>query len=298
MIDAPKAAPYRSRVVLDIARPPGASGLRATSLECGPLSGATPTSSGIAPLLGDFDTMLGALDYAAQGQTGLNFFSVKGELTCALSYRALALASRALAAKLPGAGLLPGERVAIVAETRPDFVIAFFACQYAGLVPVPLPLPAAFGGRDAYLAHVGRLVAESRAAALFAPETLVDWLAPLVGDEGLRLCCTVAELSQAGYPDAALPPADPAGIAYLQFSSGSTRFPLGVVVHHAALRRMSRPCSGTDCRCATATGRSPGCRSTTTWGWWASCSARWPARCRSICWRPAISHGAPCSGCR
>ena len=125
--------------------------------------------------------------------------------------------------------------MALVAETQPEFVIGFFACQFAGLIPAPLPLPAAFGGRDAYVAHVGRLVVESRAAALLAPPALIDWLAPLLHETELRLCCTVAALAAADHPDCALPPADPDGIAYLQFSSGSTRFPLGVIVHHAAL---------------------------------------------------------------
>ena len=199
------------------------------------MSGATPTSSGKPPRRGDFATMLHALDYAAQGQTGLNFYSAKGELTRALPYRELRQAARRLASRLLGSGLRAGERVGIVAETQPDFVITFFACQYAGLIPAPLPLPAAFGGRSAYLEHIQRLVTEAKAAALFAPAPLIEWLAPLTGTTALRLCSTMAEFSAAHRADHALPPADPDAMAYLQFSSGSTRFPLGVVVHHRAL---------------------------------------------------------------
>ena len=214
-------------------------------LECSPVSGPTPTSSGRAPRRGDFATMLHALDYAAQGEAGLNFYSVKGELARALSYRDLCRSARSLAADLLGSGLRAGERVGIVAETQPDFVIAFFACQYAGLIPAPLPLPAAFGGRSAYVEHIGRLLAEAKAAALFAPAALVEWLAPLAGVGGLRLCGTIGDLPAgdtdgqalpAGDTDGqALPAADPDAVAYLQFSSGSTRFPLGVAVHHRAL---------------------------------------------------------------
>ncbi len=35
----------------------------------------------------------------------------------------------------------PGERIALLAESDAEFVINFFACEYAGLVPAPLPLP-------------------------------------------------------------------------------------------------------------------------------------------------------------
>ncbi len=201
------------------------------------MSDHMPFPSALAQRRGDFATSLDALDYAAQGQAGLNFYSVKGELTRALPYRELAQAARSLAARLLGSSLTPGDRVAIVAATQPEFVTAFFACQYAGLVPVPLPLPAAFGGRPAYLAHVRRMMGEARACALFAPAPLLGWMAPLAAELGLRVCRALDDLAGLG-PDslaAALPAIGPDAIAYLQFSSGSTRFPLGVVVHHRAL---------------------------------------------------------------
>ncbi len=199
------------------------------------MSGATPTSSGLGPRRGDFATLLDALDYAALGAAGLNFYSAKGDLTRALPYRDLRQSALGLAARLLGYGLCAGERVGIVAETHPDFVIAFFACQYAGLIPAPLPLPAAFGGRSAYVAHIERLVTESNAVALFAPAALVDWLAPLAGQAGLRLCSTVGDFTAAHVDNHGVPDPDPDAVAYLQFSSGSTRFPLGVVVRHRAL---------------------------------------------------------------
>jgi fatty-acyl-CoA synthase len=194
----------------------------------------TPTESGLPQRAGDFATMLDALDYAAGGRTGLNFHSVKGELVTALTYTQLCLDARDLAGRLLGAGLQPGERVALVAETTPDFVTAFFACQYAGLVPAPIPLPTAFGGRAAYLEHTQRLILQMRAVCLLAPATLTEWLAPLLGETGLRLCCTVASLAAADVSEKPLPEIDPNATAYLQFSSGSTRFPIGVVVDHRA----------------------------------------------------------------
>lgn len=198
-------------------------------------SGPTPSLSGLPLRPGDFATLPEALDYAAEGLTGLNFYSGRGELAAALSYRNLRADARDLARRLLSLGLLRGQSIALIAETSPDFVRLFFACQYAGLVPVPMPLPFAFGGRETYVSHVERLVQESRSAALFAPESLVSWLAPMAEAAGLRICGTVADL--AGQPawNGALPAITPQDTAYLQFSSGSTRFPKGVIIRQSAL---------------------------------------------------------------
>ena len=129
----------------------------------------TPTEGGLPRRLGDFATLADALDYAARGETGLNFYNGKGELSVALPYHALRADALSLARRLLRAGLVRGDRVAIVAETHADVVAAFFACQYAGLIPALLPLPPAFGGKDAYVEHIRRLVAAARASALSCP---------------------------------------------------------------------------------------------------------------------------------
>ncbi|GAA0604668.1 fatty acyl-AMP ligase [Craurococcus roseus] len=199
--------------------------------------GPTPTEAGLPRRFGVFATLPDALDYAADGATGLNFHDGKGRLAAALPYRSLRSRALSLARRLLRAGLVRGERVCIVAETHPDVVAAFFACQYAGLVPALLPLPPAFGGKDAYVEHLRRLVAAARAAALFVPGPLVDWLAPSAREAGLKAFGAVADLPPEApeEEDAPLSPSRPEEIAYLQFSSGSTRFPTGVAVRQRAL---------------------------------------------------------------
>ena len=199
------------------------------------MSGPTPTLSGITQRRGTFTTLPEALDYAAAGETGLNFYSIRGTLTTALPYRVLRAEAVELAGRLIELGLRTGERVAIIAETHPDFVRIFCACQYAGLVPAPMPMPFAFGGREIYVAHVRRLVEEGKATALFAPQALIGWVEPFAADLKLRICSTVADLATTPRSDAALPVIGPEHTAYLQFSSGSTRFPMGVVVQQKAL---------------------------------------------------------------
>ncbi len=69
----------------------------------------TPSVNASLPLRhGDFATLTEALDYAAQGETGLNLHSPKGELVEVLPYRMLRDQARALAGRMLAAGLKPG----------------------------------------------------------------------------------------------------------------------------------------------------------------------------------------------
>ena len=193
----------------------------------------TPTATpGRAISYAAFGTIAEALDYAAQGVTGFNIYSGKGKLVEVLPYSQLRTESLDLAHRLLGAGLQPGERVGLVAESDGDFLRAFCACQYAGLVPAPLPLPAAFGGREGYIAHLRRMVETAQAHALFGPDMLESWIHEAAEGLNLRLSGSYRQLESA--PQAALPPQNPDALAYLQFSSGSTRFPLGVAVTQRA----------------------------------------------------------------
>lgn len=194
----------------------------------------TPTlHQGLVKRLADFSTIAEALDYAAKGQTGLNFYSGKGVLTEVLPYHRLRDEARLLARRLLGSGLKPGDRVGLLAESDGDFARAFFACQYAGLVPAPLPLPAAFGGKEGYISFLRRMIQKADAHAVFGPLVLADWLSQAVAGLNLHCSGTIASLEHAPLVDeSALPAAE--SLAYLQFSSGSTRFPLGVAVTQGA----------------------------------------------------------------
>ena len=99
---------------------------------------ATPTVNSIALRRADFASLADALDYAAQGDTGANFYAGSGKLATVLPYRMLRLQAQELARRLLSLPMPRGARVAVVAETNPDFLRFFFACQYAGLVPVAL----------------------------------------------------------------------------------------------------------------------------------------------------------------
>lgn len=196
----------------------------------------TPTTSELASYRpADFATLPEALDYAAQGATGINIYSGKGVLTEALTYRQLREQSLVLARKLISCGLKKGDRVALIAESDGDFARAFFACEYAGLVPTALPLPAAFGGRAAYVAHIRRMIEIADASAAFTPASLAEWLVEAVDGLPLKVSGTLAVLDDVAEAAGELPAVSADDLCYLQFSSGSTRFPLGVAVTQRAL---------------------------------------------------------------
>jgi fatty-acyl-CoA synthase len=123
---------------------------------------ATPTTNNLHLRAGDFSTLPEALDYAAQGQTGYNFYDGRGKLNAVLPFSKLRDEAQALARRLSSLGLERGARMALVADTHPDFIRFFFACQYAGLVPVPLPASIHMGGRKSYVNQLRRLLLNCR----------------------------------------------------------------------------------------------------------------------------------------
>lgn len=193
-----------------------------------------PTASDRPVRHADFPTLTQALDFAATGETGITLYGGRGECLRAMTYADLRTEARALARRLLAGGLNPGDRVGLAAETDADFIRAFFACQYAGLVPAPLPLPAPLGGREAYVEQIGRMLGAAQASAVFGPASYAEWLREAADQAGgIAIGPSLDDLPEAG--DMALPDIDPDDLCYVQFSSGSTRFPTGVMVTHRSL---------------------------------------------------------------
>jgi fatty-acyl-CoA synthase len=195
----------------------------------------TPTENSIPLRPGDFRTLMEALDYAAEGQTGINFYSGKGELAVPLPYALLRERACRLARRLLGLGLPRGSRMALVASTDADFVRFFFACQYAGLIPVPLPASVHLGGRQTIIENLREFVRSCRAQVAMATGAFYPFLAEAVA--GLPLKYVGEPESYDALPEANLPLHSPSPdeIAYLQYTSGSTHFPHGVVITQKAV---------------------------------------------------------------
>ena len=193
---------------------------------------ATPTTHDLPPRPADFATLAEALDYAAQGETGANFYSGRGKLQTGLTYFELREAALELARKLLGLGLSPGDRVGLVAETTPDFLKFFYACQYACLIPVSLPATVNMGSQNVYTQQLRRLLKASEASVAVASEGYLAILREACADLNLLMVDQPAAFHQLPTTELTLPIPGAEDIAYIQYTSGSTRFPRGTVIKH------------------------------------------------------------------
>jgi fatty-acyl-CoA synthase len=233
--EGPGCAPERTPHQMRIDYPVPETGSAETKTFLAP----TPTADDLPRRFADFGTLGEALDYAAGGCRGLNFHDPRGQLTRAFTFRELREDALGAAYRLVAAGVQPTDRIAIVAETGPEFAALFFGCIYAGAWPVPLPLPTSFGGRDSYIEQLAVQLASSDPKALFYPAELASLAGAAAAGAGIE-GLVWEEFAQREAPEAPLPRAASEDIAYLQYSSGSTRFPHGVAItHHALLNNLA-----------------------------------------------------------
>jgi fatty-acyl-CoA synthase len=195
----------------------------------------TPTCDDLARRFADFGTLGEALDYAAKGKRGFNFFDARASLVRAYNFAELRADALVQARRLMAAGIGVGDRVALIAETGPEFAALFFGVVYAGAWPVPLPLPTSFGGREGYVEQIRNQLISCDPVLVLSPPGLLQMVAEAAASLPRASAQDWASFSDKPAPNAALPQAKPEDIAYLQYSSGSTRFPHGVAITHAAL---------------------------------------------------------------
>ncbi|MDE0059773.1 MAG: AMP-binding protein [Defluviicoccus sp.] len=152
-----------------------------------------------------------------------------------VTYARLREAALAVSGGILDAGVVRGGRVALMLPTCAGFLHAFFGILYAGCVPVPIYPPARPSQLADHLRRQAAILANAGAQLLITvPEAraLAAFLRAHVAS--LRAIETVEGLGGRGTPEAA--PAPGAGdVAFLQYTSGSTGDPKGVVLSHANL---------------------------------------------------------------
>lgn len=194
----------------------------------------TPNDCPLPRRRSDFATFNEAIDYAAKSQKGFNFHDARGTLERVYPYSQLREDALAMARRLIAAGIGKEDRVALVAETVPEFMALFCGCVYAGAWPVPLPLPTTFGGKESYIDQLGVQLSSSDPRILLYPPEIAEMAEAAVAKQGCE-GADWATFAQRDAPECELPEVSPDDISYLQYSSGSTRFPTGVAVTHRAL---------------------------------------------------------------
>jgi len=139
--------------------------------------------------------------------------------------------ARGMAAALQARGVGPGSHVALLGPTTRPFVTAVQATWLAGAAVVVLPLPMRLASIEDFVAQTRRLIVHAQAQIVVIDAQLSEFLDPQPGDPPI---VRLDELR--GAPSAYERPAeDPDALAILQFTSGSTADPKGVMVPHRCM---------------------------------------------------------------
>ncbi|MBJ8345780.1 fatty acyl-AMP ligase [Antrihabitans sp. YC2-6] len=147
------------------------------------------------------------------------------------TYRDLDRGARAMAAWLttqPGAG----HPVMLLHVDGIDFLQAFFGCLYAGVVAIPAPVP-----HDARsMQRVGTMFADADVRLVLTTAEVAGPLSAWATASGLEVDIIATDTIELGYPDTwTMPAIDQTSLAFLQYTSGSTSEPKGVMVTHGNL---------------------------------------------------------------
>ena len=185
-------------------------------------------------------TITDALIAAGSSDRGIRAIEHDGR-SLLLSYNTLLSESLRVAGALHARGLVPGDRVALVVPEVSEFIRAFFGITAAGLVPVPLCPPAQAGDLPTFARQSRHILVASRASAVVTSEDV----APLLDVSGIDGLAVLTIESLRGGPAIAVPTRVPLNApALLQFTSGSTAAPKGVVLTHANLHANARAIAG------------------------------------------------------
>jgi amino acid adenylation domain-containing protein len=185
----------------------------------------------------DADTFVEVLRERARNQPEARVFTfVDEDGESSLSYRELDAGARAVAALLQR-HLAPGDRALLLYPPGREYVLGFLGCLYAGVIAVPAypPDPTRLGRT---LPRLRALVADCRATAALTTSSVLDMVGFLTEDapdlRALRWLATDA-LEPGDADSWSAPSLSSEHLAFLQYTSGSTGMPKGVMLSHRNL---------------------------------------------------------------
>ena len=199
----------------------------------------TPGPAGAAPDLPVLaETLLDVFDWHAQRTPQRVQVTVLGADDAEaqpLSHAALRERSRSVAAGLQHAGVQPGDRVALMLPTETAFFEAFAGILWAGAVPVPIYPPLRASQIEDHLRRQANILDNAQAVLLISDALVMPAARILRAAVGTLRAVTTVERLAAGALHWTPAPRGTQDIAFLQYTSGSTGQPKGVVLTHANL---------------------------------------------------------------
>lgn len=183
-------------------------------------------------------TLLEMLDWRERrnpGRLALQIYGNDDQIATTFTYADLLQGARAVAAGLQTRGLQPRQTVALMLPTGADYFLGFFGILLAGGVPVPIYPPIRPAQIEEHLRRHVRLLNNAQSVALITvPEAKLVARLLQAQVETLHHIVTATELRQISATWNAVA-VDAADLAFVQYTSGSTGDPKGVMLTHANL---------------------------------------------------------------
>jgi fatty-acyl-CoA synthase len=176
-------------------------------------------------------SLLRRLERAAQRDTTVTFVVGGGEDV--VSWRVLHEQAKSYAAALQARGVRPGDHVALLSPTTRELVTAIQATWLAGATIVVLPLPMRLSSIEEFVAQTRQRIRNADARLCVVDPELATFVVPEPGDPPM---VPVAELAGGDAAAWVRPDEDPDRLVILQFTSGSTSDPKGVMLPDHVLR--------------------------------------------------------------
>ena len=186
------------------------------------------------------DSTITRLEQAADLGTGVRFVGksvLSGDLDAdgrpaLVTWREIHDDARAVGAALQAKGLLPGDHVAVLGPTSRELMTIVRGCWMAGIASMVLPLPMRMGSLDAFIDSTRGRIRHGDAKLVLIDDQLADFYTAAEGDPPIELMRSVLP----GAPNVPhgdrleIPAHDPERLVILQYTSGSTSEPKGVMI--------------------------------------------------------------------